>query len=165
MRGSTADMRSSAFGGDPGDAALGGLSADRHEYGLRRNIEAGDRAAALAVGFAGARIARKDLVAVGQRRHRSSTVVTTACRIRMGRSRQAAVGGAHLIGARRACDPQYAAGTLDLAALEELDLDGGKARRRHRPDAAEAQSAPVRGIKRLETAVDFTQSVGLEKEH
>src|SRR5499433_1200610 len=81
----------------------------------------------------------------------------------MGRSRQTAVRAAHIIEARRRRDAQYAAGTLHLAAFEALDFERGEVCGRHRSDAAKAQSGAVRGVERLETAVDFAQSVDLEK--
>src|SRR5262245_64693535 len=115
--------------------------------------------------MAGARIAAKNPVGVGQGRHCSGTVVGMVCRIGMGCSRQTVECGAHLIEARRGCDAQYAASMLDLAAFEHLDLERGEVCGRHRSDAAEAQSAPVRGVKRLETAVDFAESIGLDKKH
>src|SRR6516162_5100812 len=81
----------------------------------------------------------------------------------MGRSRQPAVCAAHIIDARRRRDAQYAAGTLHLVAFEALDFERGEVCGRHRSDAAKAQSGAVRGVERLETAVDFAQSVDLEK--
>src|SRR5262252_2961782 len=81
----------------------------------------------------------------------------------MGRSRQAAVCAAHIVDARRRRDAQYAAGTLHLVAFEALDFERGEVCGRHRSDAAKAQSGAVRGVERLETAVDFAQSVDLEK--
>src|SRR5262245_66209965 len=85
------------------------------------------------------------------------------CRVRMGRACQAAVCGAHVREARRGCDSQHAAGTLDLAVFEELDLERGEACGRHRADATEVQSTAVRGVERLETMIDFTEIVDLEE--
>src|SRR5262245_38897611 len=81
----------------------------------------------------------------------------------MGRACQAAVCGAHVREARRGCDSQHAAGTLDLAVFEELDLERGEVCGRHWADATEVQSTAVRGVERLETMIDFTESIDLDE--
>src|SRR5262245_23444096 len=164
MRASAAGMESSASCGGSADTARRVRSPDRDEHGSRRNFAIGNAGpAAAAIGLAGARIAAKDPVGVGQGRPRSSAVAATVCHIGMGCSHQTKVCGAHVIEARRGCHAQYPAGTLDLAAFDELDFERGEVHGWHRSDAAEAQSAPICGIKRLETAIDVVQSIGPEK--
>ena len=58
---------------------------------------------------------------------------------------------------------QHAAGTLDLVTFEELDLERGEVCGRHWADATEAQSTAVRGVERLETMIDFTESIDLDE--
>ena len=108
-------------------------------------------------------MADKKPVGVRQGRHRCGVVGTIVCRVRMGRACQATVCGAHVREARRGVRLPHAAGTLDLVTFEELDLERGEVCGRHWADATEAQSTAVRGVERLETMIDFTESIDLDE--